>query len=132
MVSDRARTPRGIAAIAAAAGLIAAGAVIMWALRHGFYGTTLFAGLLAIWLTTLLWWTASEPRDAAVTAGERDQDHEDERVMLRTLLDQAPGALLALEGTRVRALNRAARHRRDRRVGGTDCGGRGDPVGAAP
>ncbi|WP_380928318.1 sensor histidine kinase [Sphingomonas arantia] len=97
-------------AIAAAAGLIAAGAVIVWALRHGFYGTTLFASLSAVWLTTLLWWNASEPRNAAIVApAAGDEDREEEGVMLRMLLDQAPGALLAVEGTRVRALNRAAR-----------------------
>lgn len=110
MVSDRALNPRGLGAIAAATGLIAAGGLTVWALRYGFYGTMVFGVLSAIWLTTLLWWSASEPRDtAAVATGERNEEHKDERVMLRTLLDQAPGALLAIEGTRVRALNRAAR-----------------------
>lgn len=110
MVSDRARDPRGMGAIAAATGLIAAGAVIVWALRHGFYGTVLFGSLSAIWLTALLWWSTTEPRGIAIVADDaEDEERADERVMLRTLLDQAPGALLAIEGTRIRALNRAAR-----------------------
>lgn len=110
MVSDRMCDPRGQRVIANAAGLVGAGAAIVWAYRHGFYGTMLFAGLVAIWLTASTWRGAGEPRDIMV--GRPDADDEaraDDLVMLRTLLDQAPGALLAIEGTRVRALNRAAR-----------------------
>jgi signal transduction histidine kinase len=105
MASDRIR---GGGAIAAASGLVASGAAGMWALRYGFYGTMLVSGLVALWVTVLLWWAATRPHDpvaAPPVAGEQD----DERIMLRTLLDQAPGALLTIDGTSVRALNRAAR-----------------------
>lgn len=111
MVSDRLRDPHGLATVAAAVGLVATGATIVWALRYGFYGTMLFAGLVAAWLAVILWWRTVEPRAAAATTtgGDDGDDGEAERVVLRALLDQAPGALLAVAGNRVRALNRAAR-----------------------
>ena len=104
MASDQIR---GGGALAAAAGLVATGAVGVWALCHGFLGTLLVAALVALWLTALLWWTAARPPEPATAPQALEDDGE--RIMLRTLLDQAPGALLAIEGTRVRALNRSAR-----------------------
>ena len=98
----------GLATVAAAAGLVAAGACAAWALHHGFYGTAAVEALAAIWLTALVWGAAVRPRDAA--AARSTVDHRgDEPIVLRALLDQAPGALLAVEEGRVRALNRAAR-----------------------
>ncbi|WP_260599176.1 sensor histidine kinase [Sphingomonas endolithica] len=108
MASERTPNLHGFGAIAVGAGLVAIGAILVWALRHGFYGTMLVAVLVAVWLTAMLWWTAVHPRDVPIVSVSTD-DSEDERIMLRALLDQTPGALLAIDGARVRTLNRAAR-----------------------
>lgn len=99
---------RNFGTIAAALTLAAAGGTIVWASGHRFWGTVAVALLVLLWLAILLWAAVArtDPRDRPTSAQEPDE----ERIMLRVLLDQAPGALLAVEnGGHVRALNRAAR-----------------------
>jgi hypothetical protein len=76
MAFDRIKDPRGAGAVVAAAGLATSGAVTVWALRQGFYGTSLLAGLLGLWLTAILWWRASDQCDAppasTIAAAEDD------------------------------------------------------------
>lgn len=105
MVSDQ---RRGIGAIAIATGLVAAGAGAVWAWSYGFYGTLSFTGLAAIWLIVLSWRDSVHPRGATAIQPVSEEG-DGERIILRTLLDQAPGALLEIEGPHIRALNRAAR-----------------------
>jgi signal transduction histidine kinase len=89
--------------------LVSAGVAIAWAAGKGFWGAVVVAALVAVWLSLVLAWSVMRPRQAALAAPPGG-DPEAERILLRVLLDQAPGALLAVEeGTRVRALNRAAR-----------------------
>ena len=108
MASDRARRRDGGFVVVAGGGMVAAGVIIDQAWTHGFWGTFAVAALAAAWLAALTWWTAMCPRDAPPEVAASDS--EDDRLMLRVLLDQAPGALLAIEdGGRIRALNRAAR-----------------------
>ncbi len=95
-----------IGATAAAIGLFAAGALGAFAFSNGFHATLLVACLIAAWLSAQVSRVVVPARDAA--AGSSDVA-EGERMMLRALLDQAPGALVSLEGGRARALNRAAR-----------------------
>ncbi|MFA5970343.1 MAG: HAMP domain-containing sensor histidine kinase [Sphingomonas sp.] len=104
MASDH---KRGLGVIATASGLVVAGAGAVWAWLHGFYGTLFFAALVSVWLIVLLWWESIQPRGP--TAIQRAAEDDGERIILRTLLDQAPGALLEIEGGCVHALNRAAR-----------------------
>ena len=103
-----ARHLRNLGTLAAAITLAAAGGTVVWASEHRFWGTVVVALLVVLWLAILLWAavTRADPRGQPAPASDPD----DERIMLRVLLDQAPGALLAVEsGGHVRALNRAAR-----------------------
>lgn len=109
MDSSRTRHREGAVAILAAAGLVAAGGAGVWAAGRGFWGTLTVAALVALWLAALLWWAVARPR-LLLSAAPAADDPEADRILLRVLIDQAPGALLAVEeGARVRALNRAAR-----------------------
>ncbi|CAN5626631.1 hypothetical protein BH10PSE14_BH10PSE14_22150 [soil metagenome] len=107
MVSRRTRRAR-LHRIAAAAGLVASGGAIAWALRQGFWGTVAVAAVVAVLLAISLW--RAEANVSSRSTPSPGADRDDERIALRVLLDQAPGVLLAVEdGVSVRALNRAAR-----------------------
>ncbi|MFV0624312.1 sensor histidine kinase [Sphingomonas sp. ac-8] len=109
MGSSRTRHREGAAAVLAAAGMVASGGAGVWAAGRGFWGTLTVATFVTLWLVVLLWWAVARPRILPAAAPASD-DPEGERILLRVLIDQAPGALLAVEeGARVRALNRAAR-----------------------
>ncbi|ESQ81975.1 sensor histidine kinase [Asticcacaulis benevestitus] len=100
---------RGLDVIAIAIGLVLTGGLGAFAWRYGVYGTVLFACLMMTWLTAVLWWRVNHPPEPAAAPAVQN-DVESERIIWRALLDQAPGALLAIEGSaRVRVLNRAAR-----------------------
>lgn len=96
-----------IGTIAAALGLAAAGGTIVRAFDHRFWGTVAVAVLVVLWLGALL--AAAVARADTQHHPANSEQPDDDRIMLRVLLDQAPGALLAIEGGQVRALNRAAR-----------------------
>ena len=95
--------------VATALALPTTGAIGALAWQHGLWGTVLSASIVALALVLSLWWAVARPRHRTPSNIAADA-HDGERVMLRALLDQAPGALLAVEGgMRIRALNRAAR-----------------------
>ena len=105
------RTPAtrsGSGPILAALGLVLCGVVATLAWDHGLWG--LFAGslLVAIWIAALNWSAVAHPRTAPPVAGETRSDSGN-AVVLGMLLDAVPTPLLAVEGERTRALNRAAR-----------------------
>jgi signal transduction histidine kinase len=99
---------RSFGAIGAASGIAAAAVAGTLAAQGGLYFTLLLAILLVIWLTGSVWRVVTRP--AASATPPAAPDDEGGRIMLRAMLDQAPGPLLVVEGgSRVRALNRAAR-----------------------
>ena len=102
MASDRVRAMLRALVIAAAG---AAGAL---AATRGLYATTLLAALLAVWIAALNLVDTGQrpplpPPPAPVSAGE------EERRRLNAYLDLSPAPLVALDGGRLRAVNRAAR-----------------------
>lgn len=98
-----------LAIVMTALALPATGAIGALAWQHGLWGTVLSASMVALSLVLSLSWTTARQRHRTPSSIAADE-HDGERIMLRALLDQAPGALLAVEGgTRIRVLNRAAR-----------------------
>jgi len=99
---------RRIVVISAAAGLAATAVAGTLAGQGGFYFTLVLAILAGIWLTAFL--AGATNRRDPPPPPPATPDEEDKRIMLRAMLDQAPGPLLVVEGgLRVRVLNRAAR-----------------------
>lgn len=93
--------------IATSLGLLACGTIGSAAVRHGLWASLAGATLVAIWLTVLQWLNTSR---APPTIQPKEQSRDAENsVVTRMLLDSAPMPLLGIEGTTVRALNRAAR-----------------------
>jgi signal transduction histidine kinase len=110
MDSSRAPFRKGAATFAGCIVLVVAGASMAWATRHGFWGAVTVAALVALWLALLLAWASARGAAPRLARASPAEDPEEDRILLRVLLDQAPGALLAVEqGAQVRALNRAAR-----------------------
>lgn len=108
MASSRSRYRR-VRTLAAAIALIVAGGTAIWAWQQGFLGTVFVALSVATWLTLRLALAADRPRSGAATAST-GEGAGDQRILLQVLLDQAPTALLVVEGgAQVRAVNRAAR-----------------------
>ncbi len=98
---------RGLSAILASLGLVASGIAGATAWRMGLWGLLTGATLIAAWLGTLVWWAVVRPHAAPQPSMATEADAD--AMVLRILLDAAPTALLGIEGTAVRALNRAAR-----------------------
>jgi signal transduction histidine kinase len=98
----------GLAPILAAIGLVLCGGVGTLAWDHGLWGLLAGTVLVAIWIATLNWSEIiRHPRLAPLPEGSRSD--EDDAIVLGMLLDAVPTPLLAIEGERARALNRAAR-----------------------
>jgi two-component system nitrogen regulation sensor histidine kinase NtrY len=102
MASDRARH------LAHVLLLVVAGAVLALATAHGLYGTALLAALSAIWTAALGMRDSTVVVPIPAPPSPAPVDAED-RQRLTAYLDLSPAPLVALDGGRLRVVNRAAR-----------------------
>jgi signal transduction histidine kinase len=99
---------RAIIALGVAIALFFCGFATGFAWQARLLATVLLIASIAMWLVAINWRMAVSPTQPLESPAAPDD--EAERLILRTLLDQGPTPLLALEGSdSARALNRAAR-----------------------
>lgn len=94
----------GLRTIVASIGLVVCGVVAAAAWHLGYWGLLVGALLVAVWLGAAEWRQAARPRWTADSVAAVPDPFGP-----RLLLDAAPTPMLAVEGGRARALNRAAR-----------------------